>query len=69
MIEGKQFQTYLITPLDLNDVQFRFGRIIEKKKHSVSIQEQNNSEEDSLQVNKSLEESTYFQDQNTEKSK
>ena len=31
MIEGQQFPTYMITPLDLNDVQLRSGRILEKK--------------------------------------
>ena len=69
MIEGKKFPTYLTTPLDLNDVQLRSGRILERKKPSVVIQEQNNSEEDSLRVNKSLEESTSLQDQNIEKEK
>ena len=52
MIEGQQFPTYLITPLDLSDVQLRSGRILEKRKPSVIIQEQDNSEEDSLRVNK-----------------
>ena len=59
----------MINPLDLNDVQLRFGRILENNKPSVIIQEQNNSEEDSLLVNKSLEENTPFQDPNIEKSK
>ena len=67
MIEGQQFPAYLITPLDLNDVQLRSGRILEKKKPSVIIQEQANSEEDSLRVYKNLEESTPFQDPNIEK--
>ena len=44
MIEGQQFPTYLITPLDLNDVQLRSGIILEKKKPSVIIQEKNNFE-------------------------
>ena len=69
MIEGQQFPTYLITPLDLSDVQLRSGRILEKRKPSVIIQEQDNSEEDSLRVNKSLEEGTSFQGQNIEKLK
>ena len=69
MIEGQQFPTYLITPLDLNDVQIRSGRILEKKKPSLIIQEQNNSEEDSLRVNKILEEDISFQDPNIEKLK
>ena len=69
MIEGQQFPTYLITPLDLSDVQLRSGRILEKRKPSVIIQEQENSEEDSLWVNKILEENTTFQDSNIEKSK
>ena len=69
MIEGQQFPTYLITPLDLSDVQLRSGRILEKKKPSVIIQEQNNSEEDSLLVNKIREENTPFQDPKIEKLK
>ena len=59
----------MITPLDLSDVQLRSGRTLEKKKTSVIIQEQNNSKEDSLRVNRSLEEDTSFQDPNIEKSK
>jgi len=55
MVEGQQFPTYMITPLDINDVQLRSGRILEKEIHSVVIQEQDNSEEDSLQPNKSFE--------------
>ena len=69
MIEGQQFPTYLITPLDLSDVQLRSRRTLEKRKPSVIIQEQDNSEEYSLRVNKSLEENTTFQDSNIEKSK
>ena len=67
MIEGQQFPTYLITPLDLSEVQLRSGRILEKRKPSVIIQEQDSFEKDSLQVNKSLEEDTSFQDPNIEK--
>jgi len=55
MAEVQQFPTYMITPLDVNDVQLRSCRILEKKKPSVVIQEQDNSEEDSLQKNKSFE--------------
>ena len=69
MIEGQQFLTYLITPLDLSNVQLRSGRILEKRKPSVIIQEQDNFEEDSLRVNKSLEEDTSFQDPQIEKLK
>ena len=69
MIEGQQFPTYLITPFDLSDVKLRSGRILEKRKPSIIIQEQENYEEDSLRVNKSLEENTTFQDSNIEKSK
>ena len=61
MIEGQQFPTYMITPLDLNDVQLRSGRILEKKNPSVVIQEQDNFEEDSLHPNKSFEEGTCLQ--------
>ena len=59
----------MITPLDLNDVQLRSGRILEKKKPYVIIQKQNNSEKDYLRVNKILEENTFFQAPNIEKSK
>jgi len=58
----------MITPLDLNDVQLRSGRILEKERPSVVIQEQDTSEEDSLKVNKSFEE-TSLQNQNIEKEK
>jgi len=68
MVEGQQFPTYMITPLDLNDVQLRFGRILEKERPSVVIQEQDISEEDSLKFNKSFEE-TSLQNQNIEKEK
>ena len=68
MVEGHQFPTYMITPLDLNDVQLRSGRILEKKKPSIVIQEQDNSEEDSLQQNKSFE-GTSSQNQNTKNEK
>jgi len=54
MVEGQQFPTYMITPLDLNDVQLRSGRVSEKEKPSIVIQEQDNSEEDSLKFNKSF---------------
>ena len=48
----------MITPLDLNDVQLRSGRILEKEKPSIDIQEQNASEEDSMKVNKFFEEAS-----------
>jgi len=67
-VEGKQFPTYMITPLDLKDVQLRYGRILEKKKPFVVIKEQDNSEEDSLQPNKSFE-GTSLQNQNNENEK
>ena len=66
MVEGQQFPTYMITPLDLNDVQLRSGRILEKENPFVVIQEQDNSEENSLQPNKSFE-GTSLQNQNIEK--
>lgn len=68
MVEGQQFPTYMITPLDLNDVQLRSGRILEKERPSVVIQEQDNSEEDSLKVNKIFE-GTSLQNQNTKNEK
>ena len=68
MVGGQQFPTYMITPLDLNDVQLRSSRILEKEKPSVVIQEQDTSEEDSLKVNKSFE-GTSLQNQNIEKDK
>ena len=54
MVEGQQFPTYMIVPLDLNDVQLRSARILEKERPSIVIQEQDNSEEDSLQPNTSF---------------
>jgi len=48
MVEGQQFPTYMITPLDLNDVQLRSVRILEKQRPSVVIQEQDNSKEDTV---------------------
>ena len=42
----------MITSLDLNDVQIISGRILEKEKPSVVIQEQDTSKEDSLKFNK-----------------
>ena len=68
MVKGQQFPTYMITPLHLNDVQQRSGRILEKERPSVVIQEQDNSEEDSLQPNKIFE-GTSLQNQNTENEK
>ena len=58
----------MITPLDLNDVQLRLGRILEKERPSVVIQEQDSSKEYSLKVNKSFE-GTSLQNQNIEKEK
>lgn len=68
MVEGQQLPTYMITPLDLNDVQLRSGRILEKEKPSIVIQEKDTSEEDSLKVNKIFE-GTSLQNQNIEKEK
>jgi len=45
MVEGQQFPTYMIAPLDLNDVQLRSSRILENEGPSVVIQEQETSEE------------------------
>ena len=58
----------MITPLDLNNVQLSSGRILERKKPSVVIQEQYDfHEEVSLQQNKSFEEGTSLQqNQNSE---
>jgi len=39
MVEGQKFPTYMITPLDLNDVQLRSGRILENERPFVVIQE------------------------------
>ena len=52
MVEGQQFSTYMIVPLDLNDVQLRSGRVLGKEKLSIDIQEQDAFEEASLKVNK-----------------
>ena len=54
MVEGQEFPTYMIIPL--NDVQLRSGRVLEKP--SIDVQEQGTSEEDSLKVNKSSEEAS-----------
>jgi len=68
MVEGQQFLTYMITPLDLNDVQLISSRVLEMERHFVVIQEEDNSEEDSLQPNKSFE-GTLLQNQNFENEK
>jgi len=68
MVEGQQFPTYMITPLDLNDVQLRSGRRLEKEKPSIVIQKHDTSKEDSLNINKSFE-GTSLQNQNIEKEK
>jgi len=64
MIEGQQFPTYMIVPL--NDVQLRSGRVLEKP--SIDVQEQDTSKEDSLKVNKGSEEAS-LQNSNTQKEK
>jgi len=38
-MEGHNFQTYMITPLDLNNFQLRSGRVLENKSPRVFIQE------------------------------
>ena len=38
-MEGQNFETYMITPLDINNVQLRYGRVLENKSPSVFIQE------------------------------
>jgi len=58
MVEGQRFPTYMIVPLDLNDVQLRSGRILEKEKPSIDVQEQDASEEDSLKFNIIFEEAS-----------
>jgi len=68
MVEGQQFPTYMITPLDLNDVQLRSRRILEKEIPSIGVQEHDSSEEDSLKVNITFE-GTSLQNQNIEKKK
>lgn len=68
MVEGQQFPIYVITHTDLNDVQLRSGRILEKERPSIVIQEQDTSEEDSLKVNKIFE-GTSPQNQNIRKEK
>ena len=58
----------MIAPLHLNDVQLTSGRILEKEKPSIVIQEQDASEDDSLKVNKRFE-GTSLQNQTIEKGK
>eukprot|EP00253_Pinus_taeda_P003708 PITA_03708 len=64
MIEGQQFPTYMIVPL--NDVQLRSGRVLERP--SVDVQEQDTSKEDSLKVNKGSKEAS-LQNSNIQKEK
>eukprot|EP00253_Pinus_taeda_P007704 PITA_07704 len=64
MVEGQQFPTYMIVPL--NDVQLRSSRVLEKT--SINVQEQDTSKEDSLKVNKGSEEAS-LQNQNIQKEK
>ena len=64
MIEGQQFPTYMIVPL--NDVQLRSGRVLEKP--SIDVQEQDTSKEDSLEANKGSEEAS-LQNSNIQKEK
>jgi len=63
MVEGQQFPTYMIVPL--NDVQLRSGRILDKP--SIDAQKQDIFEEESLEVNKGSEAS--LQNPNTQKEK
>eukprot|EP00253_Pinus_taeda_P032641 PITA_32641 len=63
MVEGQQFPTYMIVPL--NDVQLRSGRVLEKP--SIDAQKQSISEEDSLEANKGSE--ACLQNPNTKKEK
>jgi hypothetical protein len=63
MMEGQQFPTYMIVPL--NDVQLRSGRILEKP--SIDVQQQSISEEESLKANKGSEAS--LQNPNIQKEK
>eukprot|EP00253_Pinus_taeda_P031731 PITA_31731 len=62
-IEGQQFPTYMIVPL--NDVQLRSGRVLDKP--SIDAQKQSISEEDSLEANKGSEAS--LQNPSTQKEK
>jgi len=50
MVEGQQFPTYMIVPL--NDVQLRSGRVLDKP--SIDTQKQSISEEDFLKPIKVL---------------
>jgi len=63
MVEGQQFPTYMIVPL--NDVQLRSGRILDKP--SIDAQKRDIFEEDSLEANKGSEAS--LQNPNTQKEK
>ena len=59
-MQGQNFQTYMINPLDLNNVQLRSGRVLEKKSPSFVIQE---SEKDGL----SKKEPSSHQKENSQK--
>jgi len=63
MVEGQQFPTYMIVPL--NDVQLRSGRVLDKP--SIDAQKQSIYEEDSLETNKGSEAS--LQNPSTQKEK
>jgi len=62
-MEGQNFQTYMITPLDLNNVQLRSGVILENKSPSVVIQE--SEKEKIYEEEKSLNEKEKAQKQVT----
>ena len=51
MVEGQQFPTYMIVPL--NDVQLRSDSVLDKP--SIDTQKQSISEEESLKANKGSE--------------
>ena len=62
-MEGHNFQTYMITPLDLNNVQLRSGRVLENNLPSVVIQE--SEKENIYEKEKSLNQEEKSQKQTT----
>ena len=77
-MEGQIFQTYIITPLDLNNVQLRYGRILENKFPSIIIQEKEKDDHSNEEIflhqdknienknNHSREETSLHQNQNSQ---
>ena len=68
-MEGQNFQTYMITPLDLNNVHLRSSRILENKLPYVVIQEKekddHSGEETSLHQNENPQKKNIYSEEGT----